>query len=109
MQKCNSAFYWWKDFLIISPNYSKRFISEFPEFDNSSKYMPKIGIRKIDRPKKEILEKLILEKPVTHIAKDFGVSDQAVAKWIKYYEIDNKPGRGYWQKMKNNPLLSSSG
>ena len=31
------------------------------------------------------------------IAKEFGVSDQCVAKWAKQYSLQ-KPPRGYWQK-----------
>ncbi len=46
---------------------------------------------------KEDLEKLLWEKPTTHIAKDFGVSDNAVAKWAKNYGL-KKPPRGYWTK-----------
>ena len=56
--------------------------------------------RKTKRPSKEILEKLIFLKPTTHIAKDFQVSDKAVEKWCKFYEIE-KPGKGYWLKCEN--------
>lgn len=48
-------------------------------------------------PPKEELQALIWQKPTTHIAKQFGVSDKAVEKWCKKYEI-NKPPRGYWTK-----------
>lgn len=51
------------------------------------------------KPSKEELEKLIWEKPTTHIAKDFNVSDKAVEKWCKKYGI-SKPPRGYWVKNK---------
>lgn len=50
-------------------------------------------------PTKDILEKLVWEKPTTHIAKDYGVSDKAVNKWCKKYNI-SKPPRGYWTKFK---------
>ena len=53
--------------------------------------------RKISRPSKEDLEKIIWEKPTTKIAEDFGVSDKAVEKWCKSYKI-SKPPRGYWTK-----------
>jgi hypothetical protein len=53
--------------------------------------------RPTNRPSKEILEKLLWEKPTTHIAKDYNVSDKAVEKWAFYYKI-KKPGKGYWQK-----------
>lgn len=58
-----------------------------------------LGRRKVKRPLKEELEKLIWEKPTTTIAKEFGVSDQAVAKWCRLYNI-KKPPRGYWSKLK---------
>lgn len=39
------------------------------------------------RPSKDILEKLIFEKTFTEIAKIYGVSDKAVSKWCKYYDL----------------------
>ena len=55
--------------------------------------------RKVERPLKEDLEKLLWEKPTIHIAKEFGVSDKLVEKWSKIYGI-SKPPRGYWKKNK---------
>ena len=54
--------------------------------------------RVVDRPSKEQLEKLVWEKPVTKIALDYGVSDKAIEKWCKKYEI-KKPARGYWSRV----------
>ena len=54
--------------------------------------------RKVERPSKEKLQQLIWKKPTTQLAKDFGVSDKAIEKWCKAYEI-NKPPRGYWTKL----------
>lgn len=48
---------------------------------------------------KEELEKIIWEKPITHIAKSYGVSDNAIIKRCKTWNI-KKPPRGYW--LKNN-------
>lgn len=43
-----------------------------------------IGLRKVkDRPSKEQLENDIQELPMTKIGKKYGVSDNAVRKWIK--------------------------
>jgi len=53
--------------------------------------------RKLLKPSKEKLKELLWEKPTSHIAKDYGVSDNAVAKWAKGYGL-SKPPRGYWQK-----------
>lgn len=57
----------------------------------------RLASRRVVRPSKEELEKMIWTKPTTQIAKDFGVSDKAVEKWCKAYGIE-KPPRGYWAK-----------
>lgn len=46
------------------------------------------------------LGKLLWEIPTTHIAKIFGVSDKAIDKWCRKYEL-TKPSRGYWTFLKN--------
>lgn len=46
---------------------------------------------------KETLEKLVWEMPTTHVAKLFGVSDKAIEKRCKLFNI-SKPPRGYWAK-----------
>jgi 5-methylcytosine-specific restriction endonuclease McrA len=43
--------------------------------------------RKVVRPSKEELEKLITELPMTKIGNQFGVSDNAVRKWAKRYKL----------------------
>lgn len=62
-------------------------------------YKAKPDTRKVIRPTKEELEKLLWEKPTTQIAKDYGLSDNGVAKWVKSYGL-TKPPRGYWVKQK---------
>lgn len=47
------------------------------------------------------LKEMVWLVPTKQIAKDFGVSDQAVAKACKRFGIE-KPPRGYWQK--ENPV-----
>ena len=59
----------------------------------------RLNYRKVKRPSKENLEKMILERPCSKIAKELGVSDKAIEKWCKRYGI-KKPGRGYWAKIK---------
>ena len=54
--------------------------------------------RKVIWATKEDLQILLWEKPTTHIAKEYGVSDKAVEKWAKKYNLA-KPPRGYWQKL----------
>ncbi len=51
------------------------------------------------RPEKELLEKLVWEMSCVKIGEMFGVSDNAVNKWCKFYDI-KKPGRGDWEKIK---------
>lgn len=48
----------------------------------------KLAKRKIDRPEKEKLIKLLQINNWTQTAKIFGVSDNAVRKWAKQYNID---------------------
>ena len=43
--------------------------------------------RKIKRPNKEILKKEIRTEPFTYLAKKYGVSDKAIVKWCKQYEL----------------------
>lgn len=59
---------------------------------------PRPNSRKVERPTKEELEKLLWEKPTLQIAKELGVSDKAIEKWAKIYNL-NKPPRGYWAKL----------
>jgi PD-(D/E)XK endonuclease len=53
--------------------------------------------RKVDRPSKEELKKMIWETSVLEVSHKYGVSDVAVAKWCKKYGIP-RPPRGYWAK-----------
>ncbi|WP_226585753.1 HNH endonuclease signature motif containing protein [Microseira wollei] len=69
-----------------------------------NKKVPHMKARKVERPSKEELAKMIWEKPTTHIAKDFGVSSKAIEKWCKAYEIQ-KPPRGYWNKHNQSPSI----
>lgn len=56
--------------------------------------------RKVERPDKETLKKIVWEKPSTKIAKQYGVSDRTIGKWCEKLGIE-KPPRGYWVKNKN--------
>jgi|688.fasta_scaffold612440_1 5-methylcytosine-specific restriction endonuclease McrA len=47
---------------------------------------PKPWLRKVDRPSRENLDKLIEQYPMTTIGKMYGVSDNAVRKWKKHYD-----------------------
>jgi hypothetical protein len=53
--------------------------------------------RKIERPSSDELYKMLWEIPKTQIAKAFGVSDNAIKKWAKDYNLIG-PTKGYWRK-----------
>lgn len=54
--------------------------------------------RKVVRPEKHILIQEIWEISTVQLAKKYGVSDVAISKWCKSYNI-KKPPRGYWNKV----------
>jgi hypothetical protein len=97
----NSAtpFYWWEDFTEFTEEAIKRTYKDFGVdlTTRSVNTKARIQTRKVPRPSKEELQKLVWEKPTTQIAKDFGLSDKAIEKWCKAYGIE-KPPRGYWVK-----------
>lgn len=103
----NSAtpFHWYKDFLELTDMATKRTYKEFgvelthTRTITNAVINARIKRRKVIRPSKEELAKLLWEKPTTQIAKDFGVSGKAIQKWAKSYGI-TKPPRGYWAKQK---------
>jgi hypothetical protein len=57
--------------------------------------------RKINRPTKMELLELIWKNSINSIAKEMGISDNAIRKWAKTYEIPVPPV-GYWAKFHNN-------
>jgi len=91
-------FYWYEDFLQFTDSASKKKLKDFGmKIESKLKGVPNIIKRKIGRPSKEELQKLLWEKPTIQLAKEFGVSDKAIEKWAKSYGIE-KPPRGYWSK-----------
>ena len=59
--------------------------------------VPKPIETKAQWPSPEELQRLVLEKPVTEVAKDLGVSDKAVEKRCKKFGLETRP-RGFWAK-----------
>lgn len=51
-----------------------------------------------NRPSKEDLENMVDLEPITRIAKRYGITDKAVHKWCRSYNIRTK-GVGYWSKL----------
>jgi hypothetical protein len=68
---------------------------------NKNNSMDSINQRKVERPSKEELSKLIQTKTFSQIGKDNGVSDNAIRKWCKYYDLP------YRKKDINNQLIKS--
>ncbi|MCZ2224665.1 MAG: hypothetical protein LC122_13660 [Chitinophagales bacterium] len=102
MPNSSTPFYWWEDFINLTDSATKKTYKDFGITIVRNKGILKgvhnLKLRKVERPSKEELEKLLWEKPTTQIAKDFGVSDKAIQKWAEAYGI-SKPKRGYWNKL----------
>lgn len=52
---------------------------------------------------KEELSNLLWKIPTTQIGLKFGISDKAIEKWVKKWEL-SKPPRGYWAKQYSKNL-----
>lgn len=50
----------------------------------------KINQRKVERPSKEELSKLIRENSFSEVGKMYGVSDNSIRKWCKYYGLPHR-------------------
>lgn len=57
----------------------------------------KKGPKRITKPSEVELALKLRSKPVTTIAREYGVSDNAVRKWAKGYGLE-VPKRGFWQR-----------
>jgi hypothetical protein len=89
-----TPFYWYEDFIDLTDSASKRTYRDFG-FEITRPKTQKPQFRKVERPTKEELKKLVWELPLKELGVRFGVSDKAVSKWAKQYDIQT-PGRGYW-------------
>lgn len=54
----------------------------------------RLGKRKVERPSKEELMEMIRITPMVQIGKQFGVSDNAIRKWARSYDINIKQVKG---------------
>lgn len=102
-----APFYWWEDFKEFTDEAKKRSYKEFG-FELTSKGKAQLDRRKVKRPSKDELEKLLWKIPTQKVANIYGVSDKAIEKWAKAYNIE-KPPRGYWAKKsaQSNPKTFS--
>jgi len=101
--KSATPFYWYKDFLSLTDTADKKNYRDFGIDLNIVRPITekviaaRLKSRKAVRPSKEELTKLLWEKPMTELSKQFGVSDVAIGKWAKAYGIE-KPPVGHWVK-----------
>lgn len=95
-EKCNSAtpFYWFEDFLEFTDEANKKNYRDMgwtiDILVNENIINRTIKRRKIQRPPLEEIIKLVEEKGYSETGRMFGVSDNAVRKWIKFgkqYEL----------------------
>lgn len=78
----------------------KRSRNKYPAGFNWRK-QPHPWARKVQRPSKEELEKLVWEKPILQLSKEYGVTDNAVRKWCELYGIINLPPLRYWPRRRS--------
>lgn len=100
LPKITCEYYFWEDFISftdlvvkkrkIQRELPKPFIKARIKHNNVKKKHSK-------KPSKNELKKLIWQHPMTKLGEMFNVSDVAVAKWIKSYNL-KKPKIGYWIK-----------
>jgi very-short-patch-repair endonuclease len=67
--------------------------------DNSWRKQPRPNARKVPRPSREELEKLVWAKPVIQVAKDFGLTGNSVVRWCNELGVKTPPCR-YWPRRK---------
>lgn len=86
-----------EDGTYISPqrmNICKQCNTEYAVYRGNDTFCSKecfdVFQRKADRPSKEELTLLIMNKSFVQIGKEFGVSDNAVRKWCKIYNLPFK-------------------
>lgn len=84
-------------------DYFERNINNTKKRKEEKEYTPNESKRKVKRPSKEELHKLVWSMPTIEIAKLYGVSDKSIEKWCRCYEID-KPPRGYWAKKRSKVM-----
>ena len=94
----NSEAYLNKEVVVKIVKPAKQEVPKPSELNPDWRHNPRPNKRKVARPSKEELERLLWEKSTSQLAIEFGVSDNAIAKWAKSYGL-SKPPRGYWAKL----------
>lgn len=87
--RCNDCYKKWRELHISIKNYNPL------TKDIKNKEAKPILLK----PSKEELAKLLWEKPMSKIAEDYSLSENAIIKWAKNYNLE-KPPIGYWLRGK---------
>lgn len=89
---------------IISNNKAKLLVkTKLPITNIEHNINTKLKLRRVSRPTKEILEIEITQFPFLQLSKKYGVSDNAIRKWCRSYNITLPTNmRGYWRKKETN-------
>lgn len=100
VQGINTGRYWYQDnidypiqkphFKAIEINYCKNCGAEITKKATLCVNCCKINSRKVKRPEREELKKLIRTKSFLQIGKEYGVSDNAIRKWCDQYKLPRK-------------------
>lgn len=74
-------------------------------------YQPKMSLRRAERPDKFLLAGMILSESFLEIGRKYGVSDNAVRKWCKYYDLpfrkrDIELRKGELETLRKNSTVS---
>lgn len=63
--------------------------------------LPHLDKRKVEHPSKKQLEQIVWEKSILQIAKDYGVTDNAVRAWCRRAGVTNLPPLRYWPRRRS--------
>jgi len=97
VDKTGREFYWWEDFIdfkFVEPvvkTYKDLNVSlDSLDSNHHGKGTEKFSMRKVKRPSKDELENLIKTTSFYSLSKKFGVTDNSIRKWCRFYGIDYK-------------------
>jgi hypothetical protein len=77
------------------PNYaSQRYCSQICGTPSKGSHAPRPEIRKVTRPSYDVLIRETQELGFSAVGRKYGVSDNAVRKWIRWYEAQRAPPDG---------------
>ncbi len=71
--------------------------ADFKTKQRVDRNQPRLNLRKIERPTKEELTKLVWNLSILDIAKKYSMSPSGIVVWIKDMDIETPP-KGYWTR-----------